>query len=478
MVDAGALHWLLNGLVTGSYIALGAIGLGLVYNISKVPNFAHGELLMVGAYFALWINLPWTVPVLNRLTSGPDDIGVALLAVLFVVTFLAALGTVYMLGGRTALGGSYLPVNVSRRVGYLVHAVAAALIGAFVALSTPSLFAGAVFAALVMGTVTPLLDRHLFDQFRSGGASLVTMLILTLGVAFFLRYTAQAYYSGDVRQYSFSGERTILGTEIDYAIAKAFDFFLTDGGIVLRVVDRAPTPHETIGVVDFSWPALIVIVLGTAGAAYAAYRWRGAGIGEHESAQTIGPRLVGGFAGVFALLVTSALLGSPGSTPENYVAATQIRTTYLRLGVIVLAAVIMLGLHLLLRETKLGTAMRASSDNLDLAEVTGIDTTRVMTTTWVIAGVLAAVAGVTVGVLFHSVRPLMGFFLLLPMFAAVILGGLRSIYGAIVGSYVVGIAMEAGVLSLSLGGRHRVTIAFVVLLIVLLVKPEGIVGGR
>lgn len=478
MVDAGVIHWILSGIVTGSYIALGAIGLSLVYNISKVPNFAHGELLTIGAYFALWVNLPWTIPILESLTDGPNDIGIILLTILFFITVLAALGIVYILGGRSALTGSFWPVEVSPKVAIGVHLSVASLLGLFVALTTPSLFSGAIFAALVMGAVTPLLDQYLFDRFRSEGASLATMLILTLGVAFFLRYTAQAFYSGDVRSFTYSGEIELFGNTIDYSTSKAFDFFLTGDGLILRLVDRGPDPHATISIFEWSWLMLGIIVLGTIATTYGAYRWRGAGIQEYESAQTIGPRLVGGFVGIVTILILSGVLSSGGSTPTDYIASTQVRTTYLRLLVIGLAATAMLSLHLLLRKTKLGIAMRASSDNLDLAEVTGIDTSRVMMSTWVIAGAFAGIAGVIIGALFHTVRPLMGFFQLLPMFAAVILGGLRSIYGAIIGSYAVGIAMEAGVLSLSLDGRHRVTMAFVVLLIVLLVKPEGIIGER
>ncbi len=476
MVDAGVLHWVVSGIVTGSYIALGAIGLGLVYNISKVPNFAHGELLTLGAYFALWINLPWTVPILDQLTSGPGDIGLILMAVMFAITTIAALSIVYLLGGRYALAGRYWPVDVPPPVGYGAHLLGAGLLGVFVAATAPSLLAGAVFAGLVMGAVTPLLDRYLFDRFRSAGASLATMLIVTLGLAFFLRYGAQAYYTSEVRQFEYPGELSLMGFNIDYTTFKAFDLFLTDNGLVVRIVDRGP--DVTLAVFQYSWLMLLLLVGGTIALTYGAYRWRGRGIKEFESAQTIGPRLVAGFVGLLSVVVLGVVLASDGSVPSDHIVATQIRTSYFRIGVIVLAAVAMLGLHLLLRETKLGKAMRASADNLDLAEVTGIDTSRVMMTTWVIAGAFAAVAGVVIGALFYGIRPLMGFFQLLPMFAAVILGGLRSIYGAIVGSYVVGIAMEAGILSLSLNGRHRVTIAFVVLLIVLLAKPEGIVGGK
>jgi branched-subunit amino acid ABC-type transport system permease component len=74
----------------------------------------------------------------------------------------------------------------------------------------------------------------------------------------------------------------------------------------------------------------------------------------------------------------------------------------------------------------------------------------------------------------------MGFYRLLPIFAAVILGGLASVYGAIVGAFAVGIAMEVGFFALNqftaVSGTHRVSLAFALLLVVLLVKPEGIIG--
>jgi branched-subunit amino acid ABC-type transport system permease component len=145
---------------------------------------------------------------------------------------------------------------------------------------------------------------------------------------------------------------------------------------------------------------------------------------------------------------------------------------------IFLIAVLMFAtLHVLLQETKLGTAMRASSDNLDLAKVTGINTSRVMMATWIIAGLFAGIAGVMLALTLSRVQVNMGFFLLLPMFAAVILGGIRSIYGVIIGSFLVGLAMDVGFTILPVGNQYRVPIAFVVLFVVLLVKPEGIVGG-
>ena len=114
-----------------------------------------------------------------------------------------------------------------------------------------------------------------------------------------------------------------------------------------------------------------------------------------------------------------------------------VRVTADQLFVLTLTAALMIGLHLLLTRTTLGRAMRAASENPALLAVTGIDPAAVARWTCLIGGGLAAVAGVFVG-LTVQVRPFLGFDLLLPLFAAVILGGIGSVYGALAGSLVVG----------------------------------------
>jgi hypothetical protein len=86
-----------------------------------------------------------------------------------------------------------------------------------------------------------------------------------------------------------------------------------------------------------------------------------------------------------------------------------------------------------------------------------------MRATWIIAGLFAGIAGVMLGLSLSRVQVNIGFFLLLPMFAAVILGGIRSVYGVILGAYVVGVAMDVGFTVLPVGNNFRVPIAFVVL---------------
>ena len=113
--------------------------------------------------------------------------------------------------------------------------------------------------------------------------------------------------------------------------------------------------------------------------------------------------------------------------------------------VVGLAAALMVGLHLFLTRTRLGKAMRAVSDNATLAQVTGIDVQNVIRLDWIVGGSLAAVAGMFFG-LTVQVRPNMGFNLILPMFAAAILGGIGSVYGAVLGGLIIGLAESVSVL--------------------------------
>ena len=123
--------------------------------------------------------------------------------------------------------------------------------------------------------------------------------------------------------------------------------------------------------------------------------------------------------------------------------------------------------------------MRAMADNEDLARITGIPTERVVTATWIIGAGLAGVAGYMFVIWNGSLHWFQGWILLLPIFAAVILGGIGSIYGAIVGGLVIGLTMSLSVVWLptNLQSLNRAA-AFVIMIVVLLVRPEGIFAGR
>jgi branched-chain amino acid transport system permease protein/neutral amino acid transport system permease protein len=132
-------------------------------------------------------------------------------------------------------------------------------------------------------------------------------------------------------------------------------------------------------------------------------------------------------------------------------------------------------LHLYLQKTKMGKAMRATADNMDLALVSGIDTERVIILTWGIGGALAAAGGILYGV-DVQVHAYMGWNFLIPLFAATILGTIGNIYGALVGGLVIGIIQQVSTAFLL--PTYKPAVAFMVMIIILVVRPKGIFGGK
>jgi neutral amino acid transport system permease protein len=143
--------------------------------------------------------------------------------------------------------------------------------------------------------------------------------------------------------------------------------------------------------------------------------------------------------------------------------------------VMLLATLTLVGVATMLQRTRIGKAMRAVADNRDLAESSGIDVQRVILVVWVIGGGLAGFGGILYG-LSENVSYLMGFRLLLLMFAGVILGGLGTAYGAMLGSLVVGLVTELSTLFFST--ELKFVWALVVLILILLVRPQGLLGRR
>ena len=131
-------------------------------------------------------------------------------------------------------------------------------------------------------------------------------------------------------------------------------------------------------------------------------------------------------------------------------------------------------LHMFLQKTKLGKAMRATADNMELALVSGIDTERIIIWTWGIGGALAAAGGILYGI-DVQVHSYMGWNFLIPLFAATILGTIGNIYGAMVGGLVIGVAQQVSTLYLL--PTYKPAVAFMVMIIILLVRPKGIFGG-
>ena len=180
----------------------------------------------------------------------------------------------------------------------------------------------------------------------------------------------------------------------------------------------------------------------------------------------------------------------PAMRPIDALLPYGVRITPHDVAIVLSAAILVVGLHILLQYTDLGRKMRAMADNPDLARVSGIRTNQVKLWTWIIGAGLAGAGGVFLG-LFSRLAPRMGFNLLLIIFAAVILGGIGSVYGAMLGGFLIGMINQLTPLLSDLGAllplvpdswgipigiEYANAIAFVIMVAVLLVRPRGIAG--
>jgi len=149
--------------------------------------------------------------------------------------------------------------------------------------------------------------------------------------------------------------------------------------------------------------------------------------------------------------------------------------------IIVATAALTFALHWFLSRTRMGKSMRAVADDPALASVAGLDTERVIRWTWIIGAGLAAIAGVFVG-LDTDVHTNLGWNLLLPMFAAALLGGIGKPLGAIMGGLIIGIAEEIctfPVFGVSLiSPSYKTAVAFVIMVLILIFRPQGLFRGR
>ena len=188
-----------------------------------------------------------------------------------------------------------------------------------------------------------------------------------------------------------------------------------------------------------------------------------------------------------ALILRQSLLFAAGSGPRSYrvnpyrvFVIGSIRLSEAQVIAIATAAGTILVVGLFLARTTTGRILRATADDRALSAVAGIDVGRATRIAWVISGLLAGLAGVLAALVEYSFDPNFGFQLLLPVFAAVVLGGIGSAYGALAGGLALGIAQEVSTWSGFAGGVNPVykpVVAFTVLALALLVRPQGIFGS-
>lgn len=154
----------------------------------------------------------------------------------------------------------------------------------------------------------------------------------------------------------------------------------------------------------------------------------------------------------------------------------RLRVTALWIWLILTALSLALIMHFILVRTKIGKAIRATSSNPELALAAGINVDRVIWITWFIGAGLAAIAGIFRGA-DTQIWPMTGWDVILPMFAVAILGGIGNFYGAIAAAFIIGLAENVGVVGLTMLGlstTYRIGIAFLILIITLIVRPQGL----
>ena len=241
--------------------------------------------------------------------------------------------------------------------------------------------------------------------------------------------------------------------------------------------------HAGLGPFTFGFPLLVAIPISMAGVAVLAVgmeilifrrlRRRGANL-VTISLASLGLAIA--VRGVVQMIWDTPVRYYPHDGREHLSLPAGISVAPNHLFVAGAALLLAVGLHLLLTRTKAGKAMRATSDNPDLARASGIDTDRVLLWAWAIGGSLAGAAGVLL-VIFNAtsqLKPTIGFQLLVPLFAAVVVGGIGNPYGAFIGAMLIGVSMEVST-AWALP-TYKPAIAFLVMVLVLLFRPNGLLG--
>jgi branched-chain amino acid transport system permease protein len=166
-----------------------------------------------------------------------------------------------------------------------------------------------------------------------------------------------------------------------------------------------------------------------------------------------------------------------GSFPEEAISLGVATVSVIQITILVVSVLLMLGLTYLIRRTRLGLAMRAVAENPRAARLMGVDVERVIAQSFFISSALGGAAGVLFGLAFNSISPDMGRSIELKGLAVIIVGGMGSIPGAVLGGFALGLIE---VLSVAITGQSsmRDAIAFACLFLILLVRPTGILGTR
>lgn len=277
-----------------------------------------------------------------------------------------------------------------------------------------------------------------------------------------------------------------IGVSLGMQILRFANFshseLLTWGAYLALTFISFVTMGQSIGPFSFGWPLLIAIVLAGLGTGLLAVVVDKLVFSHLRDRKAQSVTMVFAAFGI-GLVLRNVLSLIWGFDVKYYTRELQIAVEVLpgvrmlpdQIFVLGLAIVIVIGLHCLLKYTRFGIALRGVAENPALSQVCGVRVEDVVRWTWIVSGVLAAAAGVFLG-LTVQLRPEMGFNLLLALFTAAILGGTGSLIGAFVGGLVVGLVENVSVLVISAG--YKQVIPFLVMLVIFRFRPQGLFGGK
>jgi neutral amino acid transport system permease protein len=319
------------------------------------------------------------------------------------------------------------------------------------------------------------------DEALSGGERLPAPLVVVIGAMLLAAVVlavlegvtelAQATINGLV-----SGSYFALGAAgltLVYGVLKLVNFahgeFLTFGAYMAVVSASALGLPLALGL-PFAFVTTAALALGLEFVMWRPMRRKGAGVLQLML-------MALGLAFVIRYTIQLVAGTDPKKLGANVTASVSIGDLHIgrtELWVVIVAFSVLIALATMLSRTRLGMHIRALSDNAELAETTGIDTNRIVVYTWILAGGLAGLAGVVYGASIGVVTPQLGFGIVLSVFAAVIVGGIGDAYGALAGGILIGLVQEWSTLVLPV--NLKVAVGFGAMILVLVLRPEGIFG--
>jgi len=319
------------------------------------------------------------------------------------------------------------------------------------------------------------------DETLSGGERLPAPLVLVVGAMLVaavvlavvegVQELAQATINGLV-----SGSYFALGAAgltLVYGVLKLVNFaqgeFLTFGAYMAVLAGSALGLPLAVGL-PFAFVTTAALALALEFVMWRPMRRKGAGVLQLML-------MALGLAFVIRYVIQLVAGTDPKKLGANVTASVSLGDLHIgrtELWVVIVAFAVLIALATMLSRTRLGMHIRALSDNPELAETTGIDTNRIIVYTWILAGGLAGLAGVVYGASIGVVTPQLGFGIVLSLFAAVIVGGIGDAYGALAGGILIGLVQEWSTLVFPV--NLKVAVGFGAMILVLILRPEGIFG--